>query len=196
VSINSPTRSYAGYPKSPVTTDFNALRAPRRSSNVDELSSALNGMVVEDDHLQRQTTLNLSRNPFPPSNQMVYPSIPQLDCTSSYQNSRDTLSENPFSYDPYRPASDPPAYSSPTGMSGSPASIYPNVSVLDPYCQPGFMYEFPANPRPPAPHFSCHSQAMVYGHTGPSPHATSQIIPPGGLSVVDKIDAQASCPHK
>ena len=190
MSINSPTRPYAGYPKSPVTTDFNALRAPRRSPNVDELSSALRGMVVEDDHLQRQTTLNLSRNPFPPSNQMVYPSIPQLDCISSYQNSRDTLSENPFSYDPYRPASDPPAYSSPTGMSGSPASIYPNVSVLDPYCQPGFMYEFPA------PHFSCHSQAMVYGHTGPSPHATSQIIPPGGLSVVDKIDALASCPHK
>jgi len=145
--------------------------------------------VVEDD-LRGQAALNLSRD-FPPSDQMIYSSFPQLDCTSAYQNSRDTVFDNPFSYDPYRPNSDPPAYSSPTGMSGSPALIYPNISPLDSYCQSGFVYDFPANARRPAPQYIYRSQA-TYGPTGTSPHATSQIIQPGSLSVVDKIDVQVS----
>lgn len=190
VSSNSPTRPYAGHQNSPVTTNFNVLGASRRSPNVDELSLAMKGMVVEDNHnLQRQAVLNLSRN-FPPSNQMIYSSIPQLDCTSLYQNSRDALSDCPFSYDPYRPNSDPPAYSSPTGISGSPALIYPNISLSDPYCQSGYAYEFLANPRRPAPQYN---QAMAYGHTGISPQGMSQVIQSSSFSAVDKIDVQASC---
>jgi len=190
VSSNSPTRPYGGHLKSPVTTDFNALRVPRRSPTVDELSSAMRGMVVEDSHnLQRQSALNLSRK-FPPSNQMIYSSIPQSDCTSSYQN---ILFDKPSSYDLYRPNSDPPAYSSPTGISGSPALIYPNISPLDSYYQSGFMYEFPTNLRHPASQYIYQSQAMAYGHTGTSPYVTSQVIQPDSLSVVDKIDVQASC---
>lgn len=190
VSSNSPTRPYAGHQKSPVATNYNALGASQRSPNVDELSSAMRSMVVEDDHnLQRQATLNLSRN-FPSANQMIYSSIPRLDCTSSYQNSRDTLFDYSFSYDPCRPNSDPPAYSSSTGISGSPALIYPSISLSDPYCQSGYTYEFLANPRRPVPQYN---QAMAYGHTGTSPCATSQAIQLSSLPVVDKINVQASC---
>jgi hypothetical protein len=192
VSANSPTRPYGpGYQKSPVSATFDALQTTRRSPNVDELSSALRGMVVEDDHdLQRQAALNLSRNHLPP--------FPQPDYNSSYhvsQGARDTFSDSPFSYDPYRPNSEPPAYSSPSIMNGAPPTIYPNLSPLDPHRRPGFLYDYPANPRPPAPQFYYHSQGLVYGHPGPSPIATPQVIQPGNVSGTDKIEIQVSIRH-
>ncbi|KAJ3551788.1 hypothetical protein NP233_g13012 [Leucocoprinus birnbaumii] len=195
VSANSPTRAtYAGYQKSPVTPSFDSLQTASRPSTMDELSSGMRGMVVEDEHdLQRQAALNLSRNHLPPSNGLSYASIAQPDYNSPYQASqgpRDTFSDSPFSYDPYRPNSDPPAYSSPAIMNGTPPSIYPNISPLDPHRRPGFVYDYPTNPRPPAPQFYYPSQGLVYGHPGPSPHATPQIIQPGNLSGAEKIDVQ------
>ncbi|KXN89244.1 hypothetical protein AN958_05998 [Leucoagaricus sp. SymC.cos] len=195
VSANSPTRAYGpGYQKSPVSATFDTLQTMRRSPNVDDLSTAMRGMAVEDDHdLQRQAALNLSRNHLPPSNSLSYGSLPQPDYNSPYQASqgtRDAFSDSPFNYDPYRANADPPAYSSPTIMNGTPTTIYPNVSPLDPHRRPGFLYDYSGNPRPPAPQFFYPTPGLLYGHPGPSQLATPQIIQPAGISSSDKLDIQ------
>lgn len=160
----------------------------------------MRGMVVEDDHdLQRQAALNLqSRNHLPPSNPVSYASFPQPDYNLPYQASqatRDSFSDNPFSYDPYRTNSDPPAYSSPSIINGTPAPVYPSLSPLDPHRRPNFLYEYPVNPRPPAPQYYYPTQGLLYGPPGPSPLATPQMLSSGNISSADKMEVQVSCSY-
>lgn len=199
VSGNSPTRPYgSGYQKSPVTATFDTLQSARRSPNVDELSSAMRGMVVEDDHdLSRQAALNLqSRHYLPPSNPVSYNVFPQPDYNSSYQTPqsvRESFLDNPFSYDPYRINSDPPAYSSPSIINMTQAPVYPNLSPMDPHHRrPNFLYDYAVNPRPPAPQFYYPTQGLLYGHPGPSPIATPQLLSSGNMGGADKIEVQVS----
>jgi hypothetical protein len=162
---------------------------------MDELSSAMRGMAVEDDHdLQRQAALNLTRNHLPPSNASSYTSFPQPDYNTPYQTPqlgiRESFSDSPFSYDPYRPNTDPPAYSSPSIINGTPVPVYPTISPLDPHRRSGYPYDYSVNPRPPAPQFFYPSQSLLYAPPGPSPHATPQIMQPGNGSGADKVDVQ------
>ncbi len=149
----------------------------------------MRGMVVEDDHdLSRHAALNLqSRNYLPPSNPISYNTFPQPDYNSSYptpQHVRESFSDSPFSYDPYRMSSDPPAYSSPSIQ----APVYPNISPMDPHRRPNFLYDYAVNPRP-APQFYYPTQGLIYGHPGPSPLATPQLLS-GNMGGHDKIEVQ------
>lgn len=150
-------------------------------------------MAVEDDHdLQRQVALNLQSRSHLPSNPVSYASFPQPDYNSPYQATRESFSDSPFSYDPYRTNSDPPAYTSPSVINGNPPAIYPNISTLDLHRRPGFLYDYPVNPRPPAPQFYYPTQGLLYGPPGPSPLTTPQVLPPGNISGADKIELQVS----
>lgn len=146
----------------------------------------MRGMVVEDEHdFQRQVSLNLQSRNHLSSNPASHPSFPQ----PNYQVAREHSFDSPFNYDPYRTNSEPPAYTSPSVINGSPAAAYSNFSALDLHRRPGFLYDYHANPRLPAPSFY-YPQSLLYGHPGPSPAATPQTLSLGNVSSTDKMELQ------
>jgi hypothetical protein len=149
-------------------------------------------MVVEDEHeLQRQVSLHLQSRNHLSFNPVSQPSFPQPNYNSHYQVAREHSSDNPFSYDPYRTNSEPPTYTSSPIVNGSTGAVYPNFSALDLHRRPGFTYDYPANPRPPAPSFY-YPQSLLYGPPGPSPVATPQTLTLGNVSSADKMELQVS----
>lgn len=169
-----------------------------RPTNVEDLSMALRGMVVEDDYGARQqqqqsqssqpppTQSNPQFGPPPPMPQPrgAYGNYPQdLGSYYSMQTAREPYVEYQYGFDAYRGPVDPSLYASPVLSNASPAAIYQGMAqqsmslngVADIRQQPGMYYEYGA-PRPNgSQYFYATPQAMMF--PTPSPMLAPQVGP-------------------
>lgn len=163
--------------------------APDTASSVDELTSAMRGMAVEDDSSYRHTQQPHKSGGQPPrhppaSQRLAYGTYPAPEY-SSYYPAQSGQVEYGYGY-----PTDPSLYITSPVLQSSPAVGYPTAGsppmhMGDPRQQANVYYDYPGAARMGSPYYY-HAQAVVYHPSAPSPLVAHQAAGSAPATLSDK----------